>query len=67
MHNVISLCKIVREATQVECSLGAAKRLTSGKHALYEVVDITKDNSEPLWRALLTSQGLDLDALHHWL
>jgi hypothetical protein len=39
-------------------------RLTGGKHALYEVLHITQDESVTLWRAFsLRSKGFDLDAL----
>ena len=37
--------------------------LTSGKHALDEVVDITENNSEALWSALHPNQRLYLDTL----
>ena len=36
---------------------------TGGEHALYEIVDITKDNSETFWTTLLAGQRLDLNAL----
>ena len=41
--------------------------LTSGKHALHEVVDVAEYNSEALWSALLPHQRLDLNALQYWL
>ena len=41
--------------------------LTSGKHALHEVVDIAEDDSEALWSALLPNQRLDLDTLQYGL
>ena len=37
--------------------------LTSGKHALHEIIDIAEDDSESLRGALLPHQGFDLDAL----
>ena len=41
--------------------------LTSGKHALHEIVDITEDNSEALWSALLPNQRFHLDTLQYRL
>lgn len=41
--------------------------LTSGKHALHEVVDIAENNSETLWSSLLPNQGLDLNTLQYRL
>lgn len=36
---------------------------TSGKHALYEVVDVAENDSEALRGALLASQRLHLNTL----
>ena len=41
--------------------------LTSGKHALHEIVDVTEDNSEALWSALLPNQRFHLDTLQYGL
>ena len=41
--------------------------LTSGKHALHEIVDIAEDNSEALWSALLPNQRFHLDTLQYGL
>ena len=41
--------------------------LTSGKHALDEVVYIAEDDSETLWGGLLPRQRFDLNALQYWL
>lgn len=41
--------------------------LTSGKHALHEVVDIAKNNPEALWSSLLPDQRLDLHTLQYGL
>ena len=41
--------------------------LTSGKHALHEVVDVAEHNSETLWRSLLPHQGLNLNTLQYGL
>ena len=41
--------------------------LTSGKHALHEIVDITEDNSEALWSALLPNQRFHLHTLQYGL
>ena len=43
------------------------RMLTSGKHALHEVVDIAENNSEALWSALLPNQRLHLDTLQYGL
>ena len=41
--------------------------LTSGKHALYKVIDITEYNPEAFWSALLPDQRLYLDTLQYGL
>lgn len=41
--------------------------LTSGKHALHEIVDIAEDNSEALWSTLLPNQRFHLDTLQYGL
>lgn len=53
MDHVISFCvssvyPIVTRSKTVELPV-----LTSGKHALHEVVDIAENDSEALWSALL--------------
>ena len=45
------------------CKAAKLGLLTTGKHALHEVIDIAKDDSETLRGALLPHQRLDLDAL----
>lgn len=49
------------------CKAAGVRALTSGKHALHEVVDIAENNPEALWSALLPHQRLDLNALQYWL
>lgn len=41
--------------------------LTSGKHALHEVVDVAENNPETLWSSLLPNQGFDLNTLQYGL
>ena len=45
------------------CKAAELRVLTSGKHALHEVIDIAEDDSEALRSALLAHQRLDLDTL----
>lgn len=45
-------------------SMGQARMLlTSGKHALDKICDVTEDDPEAFWSPLLPSQRLDLDTL----
>lgn len=57
-----SICLTLTRSKAVELRV-----LTSGKHALHEVVDIAENDSEALWSALLPSQRLDLDTLQYGL
>ena len=52
--------------TRTRANLGFYKH-TSRKHALHKVLDVTKDNSEPIGGTLLARQRLDLNALDNWL
>ena len=59
---ISSVCHIVTRSKAVGPPV-----LTSSKHALHEVVNIAKNDSEALWRALLPNQRLDLDTLQYGL
>ena len=70
MDDMIQLCKKTVNSSKEtkDCRWQAfrvSELLTSGKHALYEVVDITEDNPETFWRTLwrLAGQRLDLNTL----
>lgn len=49
------------------CKAVELRVLTSGKHALYKVIDIAENNPEAFWSALLPDQRLDLDTLQYGL
>ena len=68
MDDMIQLCKKpVNSSNETKDCRWQAFRvpelLTSGKHALYEVVDITEDYPETFWPTLLAGQRLDLNTL----
>ncbi len=67
MHHMICLCLLSVCIVLMRCKAAELWMLTSGKHALHEVVDIAKNNSEALWNSLLSNQRFDLDALQYWL
>ena len=57
MDDMVQLCeKRVKSLNEAKYCRWQAFRvselLTSGKHALYEIVDIAKDNPETLWPTL---------------
>lgn len=67
MYNVICFYHLSAYPIVTRCKVAELCVLTSGKHALHEVVDVAEYNSEALWSALLPHQRLDLNALQYWL
>ena len=67
MYDVICFYNLSAYPIVARCKVAELWVLTSGKHALHEVVDVAEYDSEALWGALLPHQRLDLNALQYGL
>ena len=67
MDHMICFCCLSVCNYEKKINRAGLRMLTSGKHALHEVIDITEDHSEALWSALLPNQRLHLDTLQYGL
>lgn len=67
MYDVIRFYTLSASSMLTRCKVAELWVLTSGKHALHEVVDVAEYNPEALWGALLPHQRFDLNALQYGL
>ena len=67
MDHMVCFCECLVYTGLTGSRAAKPRMLTSGKHALYEVVDIAENNSEALRCSLLPDQRLDLHTLQYWL
>ena len=67
MDHMVCFCDLLVRRLSKKSKAVKLRLLTSGKHALHEIVDVAENNSETLWSSLLPNQGFDLNTLQYWL